>query len=213
LRPPNYGSPSTTLTKTCRKMSRRDGAIIAWHEVPGTAPPQKSRVGVGRVGVSAWEGQVQGTAIISSSSSNIIGHEPFKKSPCGTWMQRHLAKASCQMSRRDDAIVAWHEVPGTEQPERSRPVGYGLIRAGVRRSDDWGDENFEEKHLWDLAAPDHTVPSGTVLLRDAFPGTACQVTIGVVPTGHGSRHLATALGKLARSSSLLRRRTTFVLTA
>jgi len=24
-------------------MSRRDGAIVAWHEVPGTAPPQKSR--------------------------------------------------------------------------------------------------------------------------------------------------------------------------
>jgi hypothetical protein len=28
-----------------------------------------------------------------------------------------------------------------------------------------------------LAAPDHTVPSGTVLSRDAFPGTSCQATI------------------------------------
>jgi hypothetical protein len=26
-------------------MSRRDGAIVAWHEVPGTASPQKSRPG------------------------------------------------------------------------------------------------------------------------------------------------------------------------
>jgi hypothetical protein len=44
-----------------------------------------------------------------------------------------------------------------------------------------------EKHLWEwLAAPDHTVPCGTVLSRDAFPGTSCQATIGVVPTGRAS---------------------------
>jgi hypothetical protein len=36
------------------------------------------------------------------------------------------------MSRRDGAIVAWHEVPGTAPPQKSRPVGYGLIRKGVR---------------------------------------------------------------------------------
>ena len=29
-------------------------------------------------------------------------------------------------------IVAWHEVPGTAPPQKSRPVGYGMIRAGVR---------------------------------------------------------------------------------
>jgi hypothetical protein len=38
------------------------------------------------------------------------------------------------MSRRDDAIVAWHEVPGTAPPRKDRPVGYGVIRAGVRTS-------------------------------------------------------------------------------
>jgi hypothetical protein len=43
-----------------------------------------------------------------------------------------LAKACCEMSRRDGAIVAWHEVPGTAPPQKSRPVGYGVIRAGVR---------------------------------------------------------------------------------
>ena len=43
-----------------------------------------------------------------------------------------LVKARCRMSRRDGAIVAWHEVPGTAPPQKSRPVGYGLIRAGVR---------------------------------------------------------------------------------
>ena len=38
----------------------------------------------------------------------------------------------CSSSRRDGAIVAWHEVPGTAPPQESRPVGYGVIRAGVR---------------------------------------------------------------------------------
>ena len=30
-------------------------------------------------------------------------------------------------------IVAWHEVPGTVPLQKSRPVGYGMIRAGVSR--------------------------------------------------------------------------------
>jgi hypothetical protein len=43
--------------------------------------------------------------------------------------------------------------------------------------------HFDEKYLWELAAPDHPVPYGTVLPRDAFPGTSYQATIGVVPPG------------------------------
>jgi hypothetical protein len=35
------------------------------------------------------------------------------------------------LSRRDGAIVAWHEVPGTSPPRENRPVGYGMILAGV----------------------------------------------------------------------------------
>ena len=27
-------------------------------------------------------------------------------------------------------IVAWHEVPGTAPPQKNRPVGPGMIRAG-----------------------------------------------------------------------------------
>ena len=110
------------------------------------------------------------------------------------------------MSRRDGTIVAWHEVPGTTPPQKSRPVGYGVIRPGVRT--DWSDEisntKTEKFMLYDLfqqtvydiepqleyhrtpifqeeylalrntahistrntsgfAAPDHTVPYGTVL--------------------------------------------------
>jgi hypothetical protein len=42
-----------------------------------------------------------------------------------------LAKFFSLQSQRDGQIVAWHEVPGTARPQKSRPVGYGLIR--VRR--------------------------------------------------------------------------------
>jgi hypothetical protein len=35
-------------------------------------------------------------------------------------------------SRRDRLIVAWHEVPGITPPPKRRPVGYGVIRAGLR---------------------------------------------------------------------------------
>src|ERR1700676_5012545 len=35
------------------------------------------------------------------------------------------------MSRRDDAIIAWHEVPGRAPPQKNRPVGYGVILADV----------------------------------------------------------------------------------
>jgi hypothetical protein len=49
------------------------------------------------------------------------------------------------LSRRDSAIVAirraiacswraWQEVPGNRPPQKSRPVGYCLVLAGVRTS-------------------------------------------------------------------------------
>src|ERR1700732_1183998 len=47
--------------------------------------------------------------------------------------QQPLAKACCQLSRRDGAIVAWHEVPGKMPPKRARPVGYGVIEYEGRR--------------------------------------------------------------------------------
>ena len=128
------------------------------------------------------------------------------------------------MSRRDGAIVAWHEVPGTAPPQESRPVGYGVIRAGVRTDSGNGHyleqqlehhrtRTFQEEYLASVkkngphfreiplgfAALDHILPYGTVLSRDAFPGTSCQATIGVVPPGHAGRHFATALAKYSYS--------------
>jgi hypothetical protein len=32
--------PILDMAKACCEMSRRDGVIVAWHEVPGTAPPK-----------------------------------------------------------------------------------------------------------------------------------------------------------------------------
>jgi hypothetical protein len=52
--------------------------------------------------------------------------------------------------RRNGAIVAWHEVPGKAPPQKSRPVGYGVICAGVRLdSSDWGNE-ISQQHLTKL---------------------------------------------------------------
>jgi hypothetical protein len=132
--------------------------------------------------------------------------------------------SDCEMSRRDGAIVAWHEVPGTAPPQESRPVGYGVIRAGVRADSRKGHyieqqlehhrtrafqeeylasvkrhgPHFDEKYLWDSLRPIIPYPTGR-FSRDAFPGTSCQATIGVVPTGHAGRHFATALAKYSYS--------------
>jgi hypothetical protein len=53
-------------------------------------------------------------------------------------------------------IVAWHEGPGTPPPQESRPVGYGVIRAGVlHRFEDWREEISNAVSLsrinWQLA--------------------------------------------------------------
>jgi hypothetical protein len=85
--------------------------------------------------------------------------------------------------RRDRLIVARHEVPGSTPPQKSGPVGYGVIRAGVRADSMIGVRKFQIRRLKaftldvGLAAPDHTVPYGTVLLGDAFPSTSCLATI------------------------------------
>jgi hypothetical protein len=62
---------------------------------------------------------------------------------------------------------------------KSRPVGYGVIRVGVRADSMIGVTKFQITFTLSvgLAAPDHTVPYGTALSGDAFPGTPCLATI------------------------------------
>jgi hypothetical protein len=74
------------------------------------------------------------------------------------------ARESVAKCPGDGAIVAWHEVPGTAPPRKSRPVGYGVIRLHLRTR-----RPFRREIPLGLAAPDHTVPYGTVPSRDAFP--------------------------------------------
>src|SRR5580704_16241501 len=50
-----------------------------------------------------------------------------------------------------------------------------MIRAGMRA--DSTSRRFSREMPLGLAAPDHTVPYGTVLSRDTFPGTSCLATI------------------------------------
>jgi hypothetical protein len=50
-----------------------------------------------------------------------------------------------------------------------------MLRAGMRTDSTW--RPFPREIPLGLAAPDHTVPYGTVLSRDTFPGTSCQATI------------------------------------
>ena len=102
-------------------------------------------------------------------------------------------------------IVAWHEVLGLRHPEKSRPVGRGMIRAGVRADFEGWRRKFRDtvsasriemlpkciggfldhvRHLVILlpvesASPDHTEPYGTVPLGDAFPGISCLATINL----------------------------------
>src|ERR1700693_2785657 len=87
------------------------------------------------------------------------------------------------LSRRDRLIVARHEVPGSDAERPPSRVSVSFLAACsivlvVRSS----------------FVPGHTVPYGTALSKDAFPGTSCQATIGVVPTGRladiSQQHLA-----------------------
>ena len=43
-------------------------------------------------------------------------------------------------------IVAWHEVPGTASPQKSRPVGYDMIRAGALTDSKIGGRKFPMRY-------------------------------------------------------------------
>ena len=69
---------------------------------------------------SRWNGAI---SLIIPGTSCLAWSLDITASYCG---------GGAGVSRRDAAIVARHVVPGTAPPQKSRPVGYGLIRAGVR---------------------------------------------------------------------------------
>jgi hypothetical protein len=112
-------------------------------------------------------------------------------------------------SRRDSAIVALARSAWETQPQQSRPVGYGLIRAGVGTDSTIGGSKFrthrprtfQEAYLnflrktaqfrreipLGLAALDHTVPMGRFLRGTLSQALRARLR-SVVPTGHAFRH-------------------------
>ena len=68
-------------------MSRRDGTIVAWHEVPGKAPPQRygvTRAGVridSMIGIRVGVSQVQETVRYIEQQLDIIGGGLFTGVP------------------------------------------------------------------------------------------------------------------------------------
>jgi len=123
---------------------------------------------------------------------------------------------------RSQARSAWDNAT-----PKSRPVGYGVIRAAVRADSMIGVTKFQIRRLKTLmlsvglAAPDQTVPYGTVLWRDAFPGTSCLATImlSLRDKGHfahraGPRHTCSfrEASHLAKAPSV-RRKELFILSA
>jgi hypothetical protein len=64
----------------------------------------------------------------SSSTRTISERETIGRLSGKDGSQRQLCNH--EMSRRDNAIVAWHEAPGTAPPRKSRPVRHGVNRAG-----------------------------------------------------------------------------------
>ena len=80
------------------------------------------------------------------------------------------------MSQRDDAIVVWHEVPGASATQKNRPVGHGMIRAGLRtdsmiEATEFGLHGAQLRREIPLvlAAPDHTVTLRDGSLGGRFP--------------------------------------------
>jgi hypothetical protein len=102
--------------------------IVARHEVPGTG---------------VWTFPESGDLLARGFSQKVA---KITKS--------EFRRANDFLSRRDSMIVARHEVPGTEPPSNNRPVGYGLILAGVRtlirRLQYWNEKAFRYENRSDL---------------------------------------------------------------
>ena len=93
------------------------------------------------------------------------------------------------LSRRDRLNVAWHEVPGKASLEEpSRRVRYDSCAADPTMHQGIisiflviPHSKFPplQSRIGAHPCANHTVPYGTVLPCDAFPGTSCQATIAL----------------------------------
>jgi hypothetical protein len=99
-------------------------------------------------------------------------------------------------------MVAWHEVPGKASPQKSRPVGYGLIRAGVR-GNSMTAKNRRARACRSLRVPYqeyslHPYLTERLVWVALSPGTLCQAT--VAPLLRDIRQQALAMRLVSRVS-------------
>ena len=148
-------------------LSRRDNTIVARHEVP------------------LQFGHLQGIRCeIAPTKGRHVSARGFN--PKSANLMRGLSMGEWLLSRRDGAIVAWHEVPGTP-PKRgpSRRVRCDSCRR-AHRFDDWSDEvsNRQTETRRTAVLSSHSTHCRLLMAGVLSPGTSCQATIGVVPPGH-----------------------------
>ena len=92
----------------------RDDTIVAWHEVPGKRPSKEPSRKVGMIGRTSSQG-------VSRRNQSAMAFVPEGR------CDRSLARS------------AWDSTT-----QNSRPVGYDLIRAGVRTDSIIGVTNFND---------------------------------------------------------------------
>jgi hypothetical protein len=83
------------LAGACGEQSQRDGAIVAWHDVPGTAPPYQSRpVGYGLIRARVRTDSMTGVTKFRIPAYEIGRSEGRKRH------SRSLDPTSCRIDRR-----------------------------------------------------------------------------------------------------------------
>src|ERR1700751_6451102 len=97
-------------------MSRRDGVIVAWHEVPGKAPAQKSRP----VGDGVMRAGVRTDSIRRSGLRTFNVCVPLH---CWHTQSRILSGAPRTLNVERRTSVTWHEVPGSWEEQFKFPPG------------------------------------------------------------------------------------------
>src|ERR1700736_5560870 len=132
--------------------------IVAWHEVPGTASPQKIRpVGYGLI-------LARGAAPIRRLEGGNFECGIAKQNKLATWRWRVQPRYLAGTRHYFEQQLEHHRTQTFEQEYSAFLEKHG--------------PHFDAKYLGS-AAPDRTVPSGTALSTDAFPGTSCQATISL----------------------------------
>ena len=130
---------------------------MLWRRLRPCPSPGKPAYGIGRC-----EGR-------SIDKGRIIGLDPSKISKPPKLAQQGMAY-SALVSRRFRTVLLEAAARTSSDTNLSRRV-FSLPKE-TRRT-------FRREIPVGSAAPDHTVPSGTVLSRDAFPGTSCLATISL----------------------------------